>query len=92
MFRTTRCGYDVLSNGRKIEVKAVSSASPPFVQFNQYNFKAMQKQNNFWLYIVYNLNKDAKLIMLNKNEILKRARFFYGWEIPLYVRDFNKKR
>ena len=58
-----------------------------FIQFNQYNFKALQKENNFWLYIVYNLKDKPKIIKLTKNEILKRAKFFYGWEIPIRKAD-----
>ncbi|MBU0665945.1 MAG: DUF3883 domain-containing protein [Nanoarchaeota archaeon] len=83
----TKVGYDIISSGRRIEVKGVSSDKPPFIQFNQYNFKALQKENNFWLYIVYNLKDKPKIIKLTKNEILKRAKFFYGWEIPIRKAD-----
>lgn len=85
----TRCGYDVKSSGRKIEIKAASPAAPPFVLFNQYNFGALQRENNFWLYIVYDLKNKPKLFILNKNEILKRAKFTFSWEIPLRKKDFK---
>ena len=87
----TRCGCDILSNSRKIEVKGASSSAPPFALFNQYNFKALQKESNFWLYIVYNLKDKPKLLTFSKNEILKRSRFTYAWEIPLRKADFIKK-
>ena len=82
-------GYDVISTGRKIEVKGVAHSRPPFIKFNQYNFGALQKENRFYLYIVYNLQEKPKLIIMKKNEVLKRAKFEFGWEIPLWVKDFK---
>ena len=46
-------GFDVESEDRWIEVKGSGSKEPPFIQFNQYNFKALQKalemNKEFWL-------------------------------------------
>jgi len=86
-------GYDVESSGRKIEVKGASASRerPPFVRFNQYNFDALRKEKDFWLYIVYNIGKKPELIILDRDDILKRARFEYGWEIPLRKKDFGSK-
>ena len=82
-------GYDVLSSERKIEVKGVSHRRPPFILFNQYNFKALQREDNFYLYIVYDIGDKPKLLILDKDEVLRRAKFQYGWEIPLWKRDFS---
>lgn len=84
-------GYDVLSSRRKIEVKGVSHKKPPFIKFNQYNFKALQREDNFYLYIVYNIGDQSKLLILDKNEVLRRAKFEYGWAIPLWKKDFLEK-
>lgn len=81
-------GYDVLSSERKIEVKGHAPANPPFVTFSQYNFKALQKEDNFYLYIVYNLkSKSPKLIILDKLTVLERAKIQTSWEVPIWVKD-----
>ena len=86
-------GYDVESSGLKIEVKGASTPSKrtPFVRFNQYNFNALRKENNFRLYIVCNISRKPELLILNRDEILKRLKFEYGWEIPLRKKDFENK-
>lgn len=86
----TRCGYDIRSSNRKIEIKAATPSNPPFVLFNQYNFAALQRENNFYLYVVYDLKNDPKLLIFNKNEILRRARFTFSWEIPIRKADLKK--
>ena len=93
----TGCGYDIKSNNRYIEVKGSSLNKPSFVQFNQYNFKALQKENNFYLYIILGINDKPKsdkpkAIIFNKNEILKKAIFYYYWEIRLKKADFEKAK
>ncbi len=88
-------GYDVLSSRRYIEVKGVAASrgKAPFIIFNQYNFKALRQYKNFFLYIVYNIGaKKPQLMILKRDEILKRARFQYSWEIPLYSDDFKSTK
>lgn len=82
-------GYDILSKGRKIEVKGVSKKKPSFIIFNQFNFKALQREDNFYLYIVYNIDDQPKLLILNKNEVLKRLKFKFTWDVPLWKDDFK---
>jgi len=87
----TGCGYDVLSSDRKIEVKGDSAPKPGFENFNRYNFQALQKEDNFWLYVVYNIKAgNPKLVVLDKNEVLRRAKFTYSWEIPIWKKDMTK--
>lgn len=86
----TKCGYDIRSKGRKIEVKGAAPLNQPFVNFNKYNIAAFKKENNLWLYIVCGLrNKKPKLIMLNKNKILKRKIVHSLWRINLHRSDLK---
>lgn len=87
-----RRGFDIESGNKIIEVKGRGTEKPPFVEFNQYNFAAMQRAlkegKEFWLCIVYNINNgNPKLIKLDVIEIIKRADFVYHWEIPVRARD-----
>lgn len=85
----TRCGFDIHSSGRDIEVKGLGGTNP-FILFNQYNFKALQISENFYLYVVYNIKKEPKLIIFTKNEVIRKAKFYYQWEIPLRKVDFDR--
>ena len=84
----TKRGFDIESSGRDIEVKGLSTKNG-FVLFNQYNFKALQQSNNFYLYIVFNIKTMPKLIIFDKNEVLRRAKFYFHFEIPLRKVDFD---
>src|SRR3989344_8901241 len=69
-------GYDVVSGDKKIEVKGRSKEKIGFNGFNKYNFEALQREDNFYVYCVHNLeNNNPKLIIFNKFEVLKRLRF-----------------
>src|SRR3989344_2080918 len=83
-------GYDVLSKGRKIEVKGSTAKYPGFVLINEYNFRALQREDNFWVYVVYDILGKPKLIPINKTKTLRLLKFSLQWELPIRKADFNK--
>lgn len=86
-------GYDILSTGRKIEVKGQATANPSLIIFSHYNYKALQKalqkDEEFYLYIVYDLNNsNPKLIILDAIAVLKRVRPpGLTWDVPIFAGD-----
>lgn len=88
----SKCGYDIKSGERCIEVKG-RSGGYDFVLLNYKNIEAMRREDNFWLYIVY-FDKDTdgnltfkKLNIFNKQEIEERAKKREQWEIPVRKSD-----
>jgi len=84
-----RVGYDILSDGRQIEVKGLGSRNP-FVLYNINNIKALQKEKNYWLYVVFDVKTKPKLLKLPKYEVLKNLHFEISGYIPLRKADFEK--
>ncbi|OGY98276.1 MAG: hypothetical protein A3A43_02415 [Candidatus Liptonbacteria bacterium RIFCSPLOWO2_01_FULL_56_20] len=82
-------GYDVESRGRKIEVKGFRANYPGFANFNEYNFKALQREDNFFLYIVCNVNEKPRLAIFDKNQTLKNLKFSPQWCISVRQNDFR---
>ena len=67
-----KCGYDFCSEDRKIEVKG-RTGTDNFIQLNDENINAMEKNSDFWLYIVHfdKAEKADKLIILERNRLTK---------------------
>ncbi|MBI4053485.1 MAG: DUF3883 domain-containing protein [Candidatus Diapherotrites archaeon] len=83
-------GYDVDSNDRQIEVKGQGEDNPQFVLLNEHNIKAMQREPNWYLYIVYGIkNYNPKIKIFQKPEVLERAKFSITWEVPLRKADLQ---
>lgn len=88
----TKCGYDIKSSGRRIEVKGVRASKPGFIILSNYNFRALQREENYWLYIICNVLDEPKVIELNKLEVLKRAKFKIEWDIPIWKIDWDRAK
>ncbi|MFH1391027.1 MAG: DUF3883 domain-containing protein [Candidatus Diapherotrites archaeon] len=81
-------GYDILSDDRQIEVKGLGGKNG-FVLLNENNIKALQKQPNWFLYIVHSIKTSPKLKVFSKVEVLERANFSVQWGVPLRKKDFE---
>ena len=86
------CGYDILSDKLKIEVKGRSKDKRPHVLFNENNINAIEKENdgNYHLYVVMNPGENPKLIIFSKSEVLDKKLEKRQWVIPLRKEDFDK--
>ncbi len=86
-------GYDIQSGDRQIEVKGRSAGKDAgvFVLMNENNIMALQKNKNWYLYIVYDLKegKTPKLKILTKAQVLERVKFGVIWEVDLRKADFQ---
>lgn len=90
-------GYDVLSDKcldseRKIEVKGFGGRNS-FFQLNSWNYEAFVKEENFFVYVVFDINTKAKLIEYDKAKLfdmLKKAKVYFNIEVPLRKKDFEK--
>jgi hypothetical protein len=81
-------GADIFSNGRMIEVKSVIKGKPSVVVLNPYNIKALEKTDNFWLYVVYD-TKDPKILQFSKEDILSHKKPEISWVIPIHASDLR---
>ena len=86
------CGYDILSDKLKIEVKGRSKDKRPHILFNENNINAIEKEKdeNYRLYVVMNPGENPKLIIFSKSEILDKKIEKRQWVIPLRKKDFDK--
>lgn len=84
--KSRRYGVDVISGNRMIEVKSVSKSKPEFVVLNPFNIRALEKSDNFWLYIVHDAD-DPKILELSKEDILVHRRPETSWIIPIHSSD-----
>lgn len=89
-------GYDIKSGNKIIEVKGRKEKKGKTIrtiQFNQYNYAAMQRalENNeeYLLYVVKISDDEIKLREMDVTEIIKRAKVRHGYEIKLRVDDFK---
>lgn len=81
-------GYDIQSDERKIEVNGFGGRD--FITFSDYNLKAFRNQSNFYLYIVFDIKTNPRLIIWNKLEVaerIKEAKKHFHLEIPLRKKD-----
>ena len=85
-------GYDVESTGRQIEVKGHKGNKPPFALLNGNNIKGLQKAENWFLYIVYNLTDNPKIIILTKAETLSKVIPSMIWEVPLRKINYDNAK
>ena len=84
-------GYDILSDGRKIEVKGLGGRNP-FFKLNNYNFECFRKEPNFYLYLVFDVLKSPKLIIYDRIEMaekIRNAKVYFDFEIPLRKKDWE---
>ena len=85
-------GYDVLSDGRKIEVKGLGGRNP-FFKLNNYNFQSFRKEPNFYLYLVFDVKTKPKLIIYDRLELaekIRQAKVYFDFEIPLRKKDWEE--
>jgi len=85
-------GYDLLSEDRKIEVKGIGGRNG-FFGLNNYNLEAFRKQPNFFLYIVFDVNTNPKLIIwdrIKSAERIQKAKVYFNFEIALRKEDWEE--
>lgn len=78
-----RNGYDIKCRDKIIEVKGSTEAKIPFVTLSQSNIKAFENHENYYVYVVYDLNKNSKLLIVDKSFIEENKRKKNSLEIPL---------
>jgi hypothetical protein len=84
-------GYDILSSGRRIEVKGVGGKNPGWVTFQDGCFKALQKEKRYFVYIVTNLKAgQPELHEIKRNEIISNLRHKTTWELKLPIKEMQK--
>ncbi len=88
-----KMGYDIESGNKRIEVKGRIGDKASIVHFNQYNYASMQKairdDKEYLLYIVKIIDDDAKLKIMDVNEIIARAKVKHGYDIRFSRKDFE---
>ena len=85
-------GYDLLSEDRKIEVKGLGGRNP-FFKLNNYNFEAFRKQPNFYLYLIFDIKTNPKMLIWDRIEIadkIRKAKVYFDFEIPLRKKDWEE--
>lgn len=85
----TNVGYDIRSDNRQIEVKG-RSGTDHFVLLNYKNVEALEREPNFWLYIVhFDRDENPRLIKLNKSQTEERRKERKQWEVPFWKKDLG---
>jgi len=86
-------GYDITGN-RNIEVKATKSSEiPPDIHFYGTSWNWFKNDTKAWLYIVYDMKKEPKLVMLDRDALLKLEKSEYAglWiRLPANLRKLYK--
>ena len=77
-------GYDIDSSGRKIEVKGIAKRYPGWRLMDEHHFKAIQKHNDYFLYIVEYVDSDNPfLYIMPRDEIIKHLWAKVTWTMGL---------
>jgi hypothetical protein len=75
-------GYDI-EGDRNIEVKATKSPDiPGYIHFYGTSWKWFRNDPKAWVYIVYDIEKEPKLVMLDRDALLKLENSKY---VGVYV-------
>lgn len=65
-------GYDIEGRQRRIEVKATrSSKIPTDIHLYGSTWRWLKSDSGAWVYIIYDMSRSPKLIMLDRKTILK---------------------
>ncbi len=71
----TRCGYDIKSSDRCIEVKGQSSQRAGWIWISNSITRNLGKNlSNYYIYIVYDINKEPKLKIIDPDTIFKNLK------------------
>jgi len=70
-----KCGFDIQSGNRHIEVKGQSSEKARFLWINNSIVRKLGKGlAHYWVYVVYNINDKPKLKILEPDTIFKNLQ------------------
>ncbi len=71
----TRCGYDIKSGRRRIEVKGESSERASWIWVSNSIVRNLGKNlSNYYIYIVYDINNKPKMKVLEPDDIFKNLK------------------
>ena len=71
----TKCGYDIQSSERYIEVKGMSSKNAGWFGINNSIVRNLGRNlANYWVYIVYDMKQKPKLKILEPDIIFKHLQ------------------
>jgi len=84
-------GYDVFSDGLKIEVKGRTLPKRPQVLFSEENINAVEREEEgYRLYIVMNCDSDKPfLIILDREQVKQIHREKRQWVIPIHKKHYE---
>lgn len=82
-------GYDVKCSNKIIEVKGSTEKSLPFIVLNASNVKALKEKEKFFIYVVYDINENPKLMIIGREYIEKNKKEKISFEIPLRKEQHN---
>ena len=86
-------GYDIKSSGRCIEVKGCEKAVGGWRKFEPTCFKALQKESNYYIYVVEQLRTHRpKLYIIPRSGIIRFLQPRIEWQINLPVKKMRKWR
>lgn len=69
-----RVGYDVKCSDKIIEVKSSTEKKIPFFTLNDSNAKALEESDNYFVYVVYDINNEPKLLRITKEYIHQKKK------------------
>jgi len=88
--RVSRCGYDIKTSTKKIEIKSRSKSYTRILILNYSNIKAFNKEKNIELWAVTGVNtKHPILIKLDRPTVRKRKVEHMTWRVDLHNKDYD---
>jgi len=82
----TKCGYDIKSNERCIEVKGKTKKRADWIWINNSIVRNLGKDlSNYYIYIVYDIKREAKLKILEPDIIFKNLKIDTLFLLPTAV-------
>ena len=82
-------GYDLVSRGRKIEIKTRRSLKGGFVQLGERQFRVLCKERNYWIYVVCISGRTKKVFEFRRSAILPKIRPYMHYDFIFGKKDLK---
>src|SRR5579863_3588790 len=80
-------GYDMVSRGRKIEIKTRRSLKGGFVQLGERQFRVLCREKNYWIYVVCISGRKKQIFEFPRRKVLPKIRPYIHYDFVFGKKD-----